>query len=154
MASEGGGGRPWSEAPRSGDSGGGPLGDGPEIGGSAAGRPAGAAPTGGGPEQGWESAGRPAGGAPPAAPGAARPDAEPVWEVVEPGQPDDRPQGQGFAGGPFGSGRGLGGGLFGPRSMAGGRVQVYGCSPGCLVISILASIFLTLILNGFLGLLT
>ena len=44
--------------------------------------------------------------------------------------------------------------LFGPRSFAGGRVQVYGCSPGCifisLAISLIASIVLTLLLNAIL----
>ncbi len=37
--------------------------------------------------------------------------------------------------------------LFGPREFRGGRVQVYGCSPGCLLLSILASIVLTVLLN-------
>ena len=37
--------------------------------------------------------------------------------------------------------------LFGPREVAGGRVQVYGCSPGCLLVSLLVSIVLTLVLN-------
>jgi hypothetical protein len=36
---------------------------------------------------------------------------------------------------------------FGGRSMAGGRVQVFGCSPGCLVISLFLSLFLTIVLN-------
>ncbi|MDQ3526167.1 MAG: hypothetical protein M3451_14105 [Chloroflexota bacterium] len=36
---------------------------------------------------------------------------------------------------------------FGPREMAGGRVQVMGCSPGCLLASVLASIVLTIVLN-------
>ena len=39
------------------------------------------------------------------------------------------------------------GGAFGPRTFAGGRVRVYGCSPGCLLTSLLVSIFLTLLLN-------
>jgi hypothetical protein len=37
--------------------------------------------------------------------------------------------------------------LFGPREFRGSRVQVYGCSPGCLLLSILASIVLTVLLN-------
>jgi hypothetical protein len=47
---------------------------------------------------------------------------------------------------------GRGGGVFGPRSFAGGRVQVYGCSPGCilisLVVSVVLSVLLTLALNA------
>jgi hypothetical protein len=37
--------------------------------------------------------------------------------------------------------------LFGPRDVAGGRVQVWGCSPGCLLLSLLVSIVLTILLN-------
>lgn len=37
--------------------------------------------------------------------------------------------------------------LFGPRDVAGGRVQVWGCSPGCLLVSLLVSIVLTILLN-------
>lgn len=37
--------------------------------------------------------------------------------------------------------------LFGPRELAGGRVQVFGCSPGCLLASLLVSITLTILLN-------
>jgi hypothetical protein len=44
-------------------------------------------------------------------------------------------------------------GLFSPRKYKDGRVQVYGCSPGCLVVSIALSLFLTLVLNGCLHLL-
>ena len=40
-----------------------------------------------------------------------------------------------------------------PREFAGGRVRVYGCSPGCLVaavlVSLLLSCLLTALLNGF-----
>ena len=39
------------------------------------------------------------------------------------------------------------GGPFGPRGFAGGRVRVYGCSPGCLLTSLIVSILLTLLLN-------
>ena len=34
-----------------------------------------------------------------------------------------------------------------PRGYRGGRVQVYGCSPGCLAISIGLSLFLTILIN-------
>jgi hypothetical protein len=37
--------------------------------------------------------------------------------------------------------------VFGERSYRGGRVRVYGCSPGCLLVSLLASIVLTIVLN-------
>ncbi|MBA2290198.1 MAG: hypothetical protein H0V98_07435 [Chloroflexia bacterium] len=37
--------------------------------------------------------------------------------------------------------------LFGPREFRDGRVQVYACSPGCLLLSILSSIVLTILLN-------
>ena len=36
-------------------------------------------------------------------------------------------------------------GIFGGRG--GGRVKVYGCSPGCLLISIGLSVALTIVLN-------
>jgi hypothetical protein len=35
-----------------------------------------------------------------------------------------------------------------PRPYRGARVQVYGCSPGCLLISLAASVVLTLAING------
>jgi len=38
--------------------------------------------------------------------------------------------------------------MFGPRTLGGGRVQVYGCSPGCLLVSLLVSVMLTLLLNA------
>lgn len=38
-------------------------------------------------------------------------------------------------------------GLLRPRSYRGGQIQVYGCSPGCLLISLVLSLFLTLIVN-------
>ena len=44
--------------------------------------------------------------------------------------------------------------LFGPRSYRGGRVQVFGCAPGCILASIVVSVLLTLILNGCLNALT
>jgi hypothetical protein len=59
--------------------------------------------------------------------------------VEEPPQWDARQPSGGF---PFG------GSAFGPRTFAGGRVKVYGCSPGCLLVSILVSLMLTLLLNA------
>ena len=38
--------------------------------------------------------------------------------------------------------------MFSPREFKGRRVKVYGCSPGCLLISIAVSVFLTLAVNG------
>jgi hypothetical protein len=71
-------------------------------------------------------------------------------EIVERGTRDDSPEWG--TGAPFRHRGGIGGWLFGPRSFAGGRVQVYGCSPGCLlvslIVSVLASILLTLLLNA------
>ena len=37
--------------------------------------------------------------------------------------------------------------LFGGRSYRGGSVRVYGCSPGCLLLSLGASVVLTIVLN-------
>jgi hypothetical protein len=37
--------------------------------------------------------------------------------------------------------------MFGPKTCRGGRVRVYGCSPGCLVVSLLVSLGLTILLN-------
>ena len=37
--------------------------------------------------------------------------------------------------------------MFKPREYKGGRVKVYGCSPGCLLVSIGLSVFLTIVLN-------
>jgi len=52
---------------------------------------------------------------------------------------------------PFRDQEGVGGWLFGPRTFREGRVQVYGCSPGCIImsciVSLIASILLTLLLN-------
>ena len=39
-------------------------------------------------------------------------------------------------------------GLFSPKEYKGGRVKVYGCSPGCLAVSIGISLLLTLAVNG------
>lgn len=38
---------------------------------------------------------------------------------------------------------------FAPRSFAGGRVQVFGCSPGFLLLSLVVSVVLTILLNLF-----
>ena len=43
---------------------------------------------------------------------------------------------------------GGGGGLFAPRTFGGDRVRLYGCSPGCLLVSVLVSLILTLLLNA------
>ena len=45
-------------------------------------------------------------------------------------------------------------GLFSPKEYKGGRVKVYGCSPGCLVVSIALSLFLTLAVNDCVHLLS
>jgi hypothetical protein len=37
--------------------------------------------------------------------------------------------------------------LFKPRSFGNGRIQVWGCSPGCLLVSLLVSVILTIALN-------
>ena len=38
--------------------------------------------------------------------------------------------------------------MFGPRTHGNGRIQVWGCSPGCLITSLIASVLLTLLLNA------
>ena len=45
-------------------------------------------------------------------------------------------------------GRGGVGPMFGPGTFGNGRIQVWGCSPGCLVTSLIASALLTLLLNA------
>ncbi len=47
----------------------------------------------------------------------------------------------------FPSGQGLPLGAE-PREFAGGRVRVYGCSPGCLFLSLAVSLILSLLLSG------
>jgi hypothetical protein len=42
--------------------------------------------------------------------------------------------------------------MFRPRGFRDGRVKVYGCSPGCLLVSLALSLFLTLAVNGCLRL--
>jgi hypothetical protein len=37
--------------------------------------------------------------------------------------------------------------LFGPITLRDGTVQVWGCSPGCIILSLVASLALTIILN-------
>lgn len=34
-----------------------------------------------------------------------------------------------------------------PKTFADGRVRVYGCSPGCLLLSLAVSVLLTIVLN-------
>ena len=41
--------------------------------------------------------------------------------------------------------------MFRPRSFGGGRVQVFGCSPGCLLLSLAISVIVTLLLNVLLN---
>jgi RNA 3'-terminal phosphate cyclase len=38
--------------------------------------------------------------------------------------------------------------VFEPKELKGGRVKVYGCSPGCLLASLAISLVLTLAVNG------
>jgi hypothetical protein len=38
--------------------------------------------------------------------------------------------------------------VSGPRSFGNGRIQVWGCSPGCLIASLVISVVLTLLLNA------
>ena len=38
-------------------------------------------------------------------------------------------------------------GLFSGRDVAGGGARVYGCSPGCLVVSLAVSVLLTILVN-------
>jgi len=37
--------------------------------------------------------------------------------------------------------------MFPSRDLSGGRVRVYGCSPGCLLTSLIVSIVLTVLIN-------
>lgn len=46
---------------------------------------------------------------------------------------------------------GAGDWLFGPRNVGGGRVHVYGCSPGCLLISLIVSVIASLVLTFLLN---
>jgi hypothetical protein len=39
-------------------------------------------------------------------------------------------------------------GPFAPYSVGGGRARVYGCSPGCLIVTVVVSLILTLLLNA------
>lgn len=43
--------------------------------------------------------------------------------------------------------------MFKPKELKGGRIKVYGCSPGCLLVSLAVSLFLTLAVNGCINLL-
>ena len=70
-----------------------------------------------------------------------------VPEIVEPGGGDP------FSQEPFGPGSAQYSGTpstrtpFGGRDFTGGRLRVYGCSPGCLLTSLLVSIILSLMLT-------
>lgn len=68
----------------------------------------------------------------------------------EPQAPDAPFGGRGPFGGSRGGPFGGSGGMFGSRSFGGGRFQVVGCSPGCLGLSLIASIILTILLNAIL----
>jgi hypothetical protein len=37
--------------------------------------------------------------------------------------------------------------LFGPTTLRNGQIQVWGCSPGCLLVSVAVSIVLTVLIN-------
>jgi hypothetical protein len=37
--------------------------------------------------------------------------------------------------------------LFAPRTFGNGRIQVWGLAPGCLIVSLIASVLLTVLLN-------
>jgi hypothetical protein len=90
---------------------------------------------------------RPRGQSQPPAPSPESPASAPLTpDVIGPESEDDYSNQPG--GMPFGGGSG--GGLFAPRSFGGGRIQVFGCSPGCLIISLIASVILTLLLNAIL----
>jgi len=44
-------------------------------------------------------------------------------------------------------------GPFDPEELREGRVRVYGCSPGCLLLSLAVSVLLTILLNVLIRLL-
>ena len=78
------------------------------------------------------------------------PDETPLTgEVIDAGSRMEIPEWD--AGNPFRESEGVGGWFFGPRPFGDGRVKVYGCSPGCIIlsciVSLVASILLTLLLN-------
>ena len=78
-------------------------------------------------------------------------DPVPDTAEAEPAPEEIRPYPAVFEGEPRGAqGGGPFGGMFGPRSVGNGRVQVWGCSPGCLIASLLVSALLTLLLNALL----
>jgi hypothetical protein len=81
------------------------------------------------------------------APGRGR--SEPlIPDVLEPGEAEYERRDYGD---PFG-GRVDQNSPFGPRSFGGGRVQVYGCSPGCIIVSIVVSVVLSVLLTLLLNL--
>jgi hypothetical protein len=79
--------------------------------------------------------------------GGSRESGEPlIPEIVEPGE-DPFSQESFGAGHGYSSGTPSNRGFFGSRELGGGRVRVYGCSPGCLITSLLVSIVLSLVLT-------
>ena len=66
-----------------------------------------------------------------------------VPELVE-------PEADPYSRGPSGPAGGLPGAPFGGRAFGGGRVRVYGCSPGCLIASLLIALVITLLINAIL----
>lgn len=70
---------------------------------------------------------------------------EPLIVTPRPAVFEDEPESQPP---PSGFGRSGFGPMFGPRSFGNGRIQVWGCSPGCLIASFIASVVLTLLLNA------
>lgn len=71
------------------------------------------------------------------------PDSEPAWnsQFREPGDAADPRDGDPHQSTPSR------GSMFAPKSFAGGRIQVYGCSPRFLLLSLLISLLLTILLN-------
>jgi hypothetical protein len=78
-------------------------------------------------------------------PRQARPEDDPLPVTPRPAVFEDELEPQPL---PSTFGRSGLGPMFGPRSFGNGRIQVWGCSPGCLVVSLIASLVLTLLLNA------
>ena len=78
-------------------------------------------------------------------PRQAPPEEDPLTVTPRPAVFEDEPESQPP---PSAFGRAGLGPMFGPRSFGNGRIQVWGCSPGCLIASLLASVVLTLLLNA------
>ncbi len=71
------------------------------------------------------------------------PDSDPTWggQFRPRGDEDETQDTEGQPRAP------IRGSLFASKSFAGGRVQVYGCSPGFLLLSLVVSVVLTILLN-------